>query len=71
MFQSPFQHPDLIFNDASVQLYKIDTDLDTYLGSDVIEIIHKTDPRICNAATSIISHSIYLFLFAALYFVEF
>jgi hypothetical protein len=50
LFQSPFDHPDLIFSDSSVQLFKINEELENYLGSDIIEIIHKTDPRICNAA---------------------
>ena len=44
------EHPDLIFSDSCVQLFRIDDDIETYLGSDVLEIIHRTDPRICNGA---------------------
>lgn len=44
------EHPDLIFNDATVQLFPIEENINDYLGSDIIEIIHKTDPRICNNA---------------------
>lgn len=50
LFESMKEHPDLIFSDACVQLFPIETDIKEYLGSDVLEIIHKTDPRICNAA---------------------
>lgn len=44
------EHPDLIFNDATVQLFPIEENINDYLGSDIIELIHKTDPRICNNA---------------------
>lgn len=50
LFESMKEHPDLIFSDASVQLFPVETDMQTYLGSDIIELIHKTDPRICNSA---------------------
>ena len=52
LFESQKEHPDLIFSDACVQLFPIEIDIQTYLGSDVLEIIHKTDPRICNTALS-------------------
>jgi hypothetical protein len=53
MFESMKEHPDLIFSDAAVQLVPVEMDIHTYLGSDVIEIIHKTDPRICNTAATV------------------
>ena len=56
------EHPDLIFNDACVQLTPVEMDLSTYLGSDVIEMIHKTDPRICNSSNLLRSSSILLVL---------
>ena len=59
------EHPDLIFSDACVQLVPIEEDIFSYLGSDVIEIIHKTDPRICNSAFSLKSKA-NLFLFSIL-----
>lgn len=40
-----------------MQLFQINTDIETYLGSEVIEIIHKTDPRICNKAAYLSSSS--------------
>jgi hypothetical protein len=72
MFESMKEHPDLIFSDACVQLFPIDVDLHSFLGSDIIEIIHKTDPRICNGAkpsAHLLNHSMsilyvaFLFLF--------
>ena len=56
------EHPDLIFSDACVQLFPIEEDIETYLGSDVLEIIHKTDPRICNAAIKMKAFNISLIL---------
>ena len=53
MFESTKEHPDLIFSDACVQLMPVEEDIETYLGSDILEIIHKTDPRICNTAASL------------------
>lgn len=50
LFESAKEHPDLIFSDACVQLFPIDEDLESFLGNEVIEIIHRTDPRICNSA---------------------
>lgn len=44
------EHPDLIFSDACTQLFPVETDIMEYLGNDVLEMIHKTDPRICNEA---------------------
>ncbi len=61
MFQSPYEHPDLIFSDACTQLYKIDTDIESYLGGDVVEVIRSTDPRMCSSATSL-SASLILWL---------
>jgi hypothetical protein len=56
------EHPDLIFSDACVQLFPIEEDIESYLGSDVLEIIHKTDPRICNTATKMNAFNIFLIL---------
>ena len=52
MFESMKENPDLIFSDAGVQLIPVEEDIESYLGSDILEIIHKTDPRICNKAIS-------------------
>lgn len=53
LFQSPMEHPDLIFSDACTQLYKVDVDVESYIGGDAIEIIRKTDPRMCNSASGL------------------
>jgi hypothetical protein len=60
LFESQKEHPDLIFSDACVQLFPIEIDINTYLGSDVLELIHNTDPRICNKASSLIINNFYL-----------
>jgi hypothetical protein len=65
------EHPDLLFSDACVQLVPIEMDIHTYLGSDVIEIIHKTDPRICNSANPLSSSflsCVLLFVLSTLFF---
>ena len=62
LFESFKEHPDLIFSDSCMQLFQINTDIETYLGSEVIEIIHKTDPRICNKAAYLSSSSLYYLL---------
>ncbi|RNA13874.1 hypothetical protein BpHYR1_017210 [Brachionus plicatilis] len=62
LFESMKEHPDLIFNDATVQLFPIEENIVDYLGSDVIDIIHKTDPRICNDAIE--DRQLSLFYFA-------
>lgn len=48
MFQSPMEHSDLIFSDSCTQLYKIDVDVESYLGGETLELIRRTDPRMCN-----------------------
>ena len=50
LFQSPYQHPDLIFSDACTQFAKVDVDVESYMGADAVEIVRKTDPRMCNSA---------------------
>jgi melanoma-associated antigen p97 len=68
LFESQKEHPDLIFSDACVQLFPIEIDINTYLGSDVLELIHKTDPRICNKTTGLV---IYKFNFIVLAFLPY
>ncbi|CAF4899413.1 unnamed protein product, partial [Rotaria sp. Silwood1] len=51
MFQSFYEHPDLIFLDATVQLTRLTTSLDDYLGPDIIQLLLRTDPRMCNLAS--------------------
>lgn len=62
LFQSPMEHPDLIFSDACLQLYKVNQELETYIGEDAIEMIIKTDPRMCNSAGNIRSNMFIVFL---------
>jgi hypothetical protein len=50
MFDSFYEHPDLIFLDATVQLTRLTTSLDDYLGPDIIQLLIRTDPRMCNSA---------------------
>ncbi|CAF5000936.1 unnamed protein product, partial [Rotaria sp. Silwood1] len=46
MFDSFYEHPDLMFlNDATVQLTCITTSLDDYLSPDIIQLLHRTDPQ--------------------------
>ncbi len=57
MFDSFFEHPDLI-------------SLDDYLGQDIIQLIIRTDPRMCNLASlHFLSYSI-IFLTFFLYFIK-
>ncbi len=59
MFDSFYEHPDLIFYDATVQLTRLTTSLDDYLGQDIIQLIIRTDPRMCNfASCNFVSYSI-------------
>ena len=53
MFQSPIQHSDLIFSDSCTQLYKIEEDLESYIGNDILQTIISTDPRMCSSASKI------------------
>jgi hypothetical protein len=49
MFESMKEHPDLIFNDATVQLVEVmQPSIEEYLGADLISLLHRTDDRICN-----------------------
>lgn len=68
LFESFKEHPDLIFSDACMQLFKIDEDIESFLGNEVIEIIHKTDPRICNRAASSPRFSPILILLVSIFF---
>lgn len=63
MFDSFYEHPDLLFLDSTVQLTRVTTSLDEYLGQDVIQLLIRTDPRMCNSAT-IGTISLFLFLFS-------
>jgi hypothetical protein len=66
MFDSFFEHPDLIFLDATVQLTRLTTSLDDYLGQDIIQLIIRTDPRMCNSA-SMKSFSYFIFFLIIFY----
>lgn len=48
MFDSFYEHPDLLFLDATVQLTRLTISLDDYLGQDMIQLLIRTDPRMCN-----------------------
>ena len=69
MFDSFYEHPDLLFLDSTVQLTRLTISLDDYLGQDIIQLLIRTDPRMCNLANiqSSLSYSIIL-LIAFLYF---
>jgi hypothetical protein len=57
MFDSFFEHPDLLFLDSTVQLTRLTSSLDDYLGPDIIELLTRTDPRMCSSGTSLrLSH---------------
>ena len=71
MFQSPMEHPDLVFSDACTQLFKIDTDIESYLGGDAIELIRSTDPRMCSSATSLSASLILVLAVNTIYIVFF
>lgn len=62
MFDSFYEHPDLLFLDSTVQLTRVTTSLDDYLGQDIIQLLIRTDPRMCNSAP-IPSFSYFIFLF--------
>lgn len=49
MFDSFYEHPDLMFLDATVQLTRLTMSLDDYLGPDMIQLLLRTDPRMCNS----------------------
>ena len=42
MFDSFYEHPDLIFLDATVQLTRLTMSLDDYLGPDMIQLLLRT-----------------------------
>ena len=67
MFDSFYEHPDLIFLDATVQLTRLTTTLDEYLGQDIIQLLIRTDPRMCNSA-SIQSFSYFIFFLISFIF---
>jgi melanoma-associated antigen p97 len=66
LFESMKEHPDLVFSDACLQLIPVLTDLNTYLGDDIIEIIKKTDPRMCNSTSKIAFNYLYSIIFIIL-----
>ncbi len=68
MFDSFFEHSDLIFFDATVQLTRLTTSLDEYLGQDIIQLLIRTDPRMCNSAT-IQSLSYFIFFFFIIFYI--
>jgi len=44
MFDFFYEHPDLVFLDATVQLTRLTMSLDDYLGPDMIQLLLRTDP---------------------------
>jgi len=70
MFDSFFEHPDLIFYDATVQLTRLTISLDDYLGQDIIQLIIRTDPRMCNLASLHFLSYLIIFLTFFLYFIK-
>ncbi len=66
MFESIKEYSDLIFSDSCVQLFPIETSVEAYLGSDMLEMLHKTDPRICNMANKLINNNSYFVLVLSL-----
>lgn len=72
MFDSFYEHPDLIFLDATVQLTRITTSLDDYLGQDIIQLLIRTDPRMCNLASiNSFSYSIiFIFSFTFIFYIN-
>ena len=66
MFDSFYEHPDLIFLDSTVQLTRVTSTLNDYLGQEIIQLIHRSDPRMCSLSISIyssISLSIFFLIF--------
>lgn len=69
MFESMKEHPDLIFNDATVKLIDVQQSIEDYLGADLIAMIHRTDDRICNNAVTIIYNTKLFALFILFIFI--
>jgi hypothetical protein len=68
MFDSFYEHPDLIFYDATVQLTRITISLDDYLGPDIIQLLLRTDPRMCNTGSiHYLSYSFFFLIIAFFY----
>lgn len=63
MFDSFYEHPDLIFLDATVQLTELKGSLDDYLGQDLIQLLIRTDPRMCSDATRNVSFKFFFIIF--------
>ena len=59
------EHPDLIFLDATVRLFEVQTTIEEYIGNDLIAMIHRTDDRICNEGKNLFNFN-YLTLFSIL-----
>ena len=65
MFDSFYEHPDLIFLDATVQLTRLTSSIDDYLGPDIIQLLIRTDPRMCSSASmSVLSLTLLVSLLA-------
>lgn len=54
MFESMKEHPDLLFNDATLRLLRIDMPINRYLGDDIISMLHRTDDRLCSFAINLV-----------------
>jgi hypothetical protein len=64
MFESMKEHPDLVFNDATVQLIEVQGSIEDYLGRDLIAMLHRTDDRLCNKSKRIVFNFLsFLFIF--------
>ena len=64
MFDSMKEHPDLIFNDATVQLIPIKKSIIEVLGKDLIAMLYRTDDRLCNKCEKLAQNKQIILLFA-------
>ena len=71
MFDSFYEHPDLMFLDATVQLTRLTSSIDDYLGEDLIQLLIRTDPRMCSSAPSIRFSFPFFFVFSAIFSIVF
>jgi hypothetical protein len=67
MFDSFYEHPDLIFLDSTVQITRLTISLDEYLGQDIIQLLIRTDPRMCNHG--IINSFSYSIIFLIIFYI--
>ncbi|CAF0807232.1 unnamed protein product, partial [Didymodactylos carnosus] len=71
MFDSFYEHPDLLFLDSTVQLTRVTSSIEDYLGQDIIQMLIRTDPRMCNLSINLSStHRTIFFLFILVSFLQ-